>query len=156
MIENLPNHLFFEFWNLKNPFGQILSIKKTLVRRGQIWGVSKYQHSISQKIASEENVWIDTSKFLLFFFFFFFGFCFGGSFLILQNVCSKNIFYNWKKFISLISCNQRKVRRKKDLWGKKGCTVKAQGEGKGTMAIIRHLWYHKCKWQWNRELGTIN
>jgi hypothetical protein len=71
---------------LKNPFGQILSIKKTLVRRGHIWGVSKYQHSISQKIASEENVWSATSKFQVSFFFLKFGFCFGGICLILQKL----------------------------------------------------------------------
>jgi len=70
------------------------------------------------------------------------GFGFGGDFLILQKwqiFAQKNIFYNGKNFISLVSCNQRKVRRKKDLWGKKECTVKAQREGRGTMAIIRNL-----------------
>jgi len=36
------------------------------------------------------------------------------------NVCSKSIFYNENKFISLVSCNQRKVRKKKDLWGRRG------------------------------------
>jgi hypothetical protein len=91
--------------------------KKTLVRRGHIWGVSKYQHSPSQKIASEENVWSATSKFIVsfFFWFLFWGNCF--DFGKVANVCSENIFYNGKKFISLVS---RKVRRKKELWGRRG------------------------------------
>jgi hypothetical protein len=47
--------------------------------------VSKYEHAPSQKIASEENAWSATSKFLVSFLFGFgFGFGFGGDFLILQ------------------------------------------------------------------------
>ncbi len=83
--------------------------------------MSNYQHSISQKIASE-NVWSATSKFLASFFFFFWFLFWGkfSDFAKVANVCSKNIFYNGKNFISLVSRNQRKVRRKKDLWGRRG------------------------------------
>jgi hypothetical protein len=79
--------------------------KKTLVRRGNIWGVSKYPHSLSQKISSEEDVWSATSKFLVSLNFFFFWFLFWVKFFDfaeVANVCSKNIFYNGKNFISLI------------------------------------------------------